>query len=269
MTRVLARLATVLVVLALPPLLPGMAGLRAQAPSTHRAPTFLSSHGATARENATTCQVCHQQESCLVCHRGTPQVAVGFPPGASGQAMGVQLQRRRPPSHTASWTEAHQASASARPETCAGCHVRADCLECHRAGADRASGYHPPGFLTTHPAQAYSRRVSCSDCHNTGQFCASCHQQAGLVARQRLLGGYHDAKQAFLGGHGQAARQSLESCVSCHVENDCLTCHRQFKPHGPGFDGQRLREKNPDMCSVCHGSAIPGSPSAARPPLPR
>jgi hypothetical protein len=64
-------------------------------------------------------------------------------------------------------------------------------------------------------------------------------------------------------GHGQAARQNLESCVACHAERDCLTCHsalggRRFNPHGPDFDAARLREKNPQMCSACHGITIPG-----------
>jgi hypothetical protein len=50
--------------------------------------------------------------------------------------------------------------------------------------------------------------------------------------------------------------------VSCHVERDCLTCHsaqggRRFNPHGPGFDAARLKQKNPEMCTVCHGAAIP------------
>jgi hypothetical protein len=79
-----------------------------------------------------------------------------------------------------------------------------------------------------------------------------------------LQAGYHDAKRGFLLGHGPAARQSLESCVSCHAERDCMTCHatavqggRNFNPHGPGFDAERLRKRNPQMCSACHGAAIP------------
>ena len=77
-----------------------------------------------------------------------------------------------------------------------------------------------------------------------------------------LRGGFHDKKQSFLLAHGPAARQSLESCVSCHAERDCLTCHsalggRRFDPHGPGFDADRMRRRNSQMCTVCHGSAIP------------
>jgi hypothetical protein len=86
---------------------------------------------------------------------------------------------------------------------------------------------------------------------------------AGLVSSGRLRGtGYHDAKQGFLLNHGQAARQSLESCVSCHAERDCLTCHsaqgaRRFNPHGPGFDPGTLKRKSPSMCTACHGTNIP------------
>ena len=28
-------------------------------------------------------------------------------------------------------------------------------------------------------------------------------------------------------------------------------------PHGPGFDPERLRRRNPEMCIACHGRAIP------------
>ena len=94
------------------------------------------------------------------------------------------------------------------------------CLDCHRPNAaDPSPGYHPAGFLTTHPAAAYTRDQSCADCHNQSQFCANCHLNAGLGSRDGLRGaGYHDAKAEFLLNHGQAARQNLESCVSCHSE---------------------------------------------------
>jgi predicted CXXCH cytochrome family protein len=83
------------------------------------------------------------------------------------------------------------------------------------------------------------------------------------VSTKRLGSGYHDASRFFLGGHGKAARQGLETCVGCHVERDCLACHsaaggRRFSPHGPGFDGSRLKRKNPEVCTACHGTAIPG-----------
>jgi len=95
-------------------------------------------------------------------------------------------------------------------------------------------------------------------------FCASCHQQSGVVSAGPLRAGYHDAKRFFIVGHGEAARQSLETCVSCHAERDCTSCHaaqggRNFNPHGPGFDAERRRRKNPEVCTACHGTAIPGN----------
>jgi hypothetical protein len=131
--------------------------------------------------------------------------------------------------------------------------------------ADAPPGYHPAGFLAQHPAAAYARETDCSACHNTRQFCTACHANAGFGTGGRLRPGYHDAKRNFLLGHGQAARQELESCVSCHTEQECMQCHassavggRNFNPHGPGFDPERLRRRNPQMCTACHGAAVPG-----------
>jgi hypothetical protein len=233
-----------------------------RAPAWHADPSFLSRHGGMARRAAQQCSTCHTRESCIACHAGQPEVAVKLLAAGGGRGTGAVIVRRPPPSHGEGFVERHAAVARAGVTTCNGCHVRADCLECHRPDAARAAGYHPAGFLARHPAAAYTRATSCSDCHNAGSFCTSCHERAGLSAHGGLRGGYHDANQFFLVGHGGAARQSLETCVSCHVERDCLTCHsalggRHFDPHGPGFDAARLIKKNPQMCTACHGTNIP------------
>jgi hypothetical protein len=234
-----------------------------KAPASHDDPAFLATHGATAKRTPETCAACHTRESCLTCHAATTRVAAQLPPAGPGRGRGTVVTRRRPPSHGQNYAERHATVAAAVPATCAACHARSDCLECHRPDAARAGGYHPPGFLTRHPAAAYARETSCSDCHNTAGFCTTCHATAGLVARGgQLRPGYHDVNSFFIAGHGQAARQSLETCVGCHVEKDCLTCHsalggRHINPHGPGFDPVRLRKKNPQMCTACHGTAIP------------
>ena len=167
--------------------------------------------------------------------------------------------------HMADFSAIHAQVAGSDQQTCQGCHARPQCLDCHRGTPDRTPQYHPQTFLERHPAAAYARETNCNDCHNPAGFCQACHVQSGLGSpKGALVAGYHDAYPAFLLNHGQAARQSLETCTSCHVEKDCLTCHsalygRGFNPHGPGFDADRLREKNPQMCTVCHGSLIPSA----------
>jgi hypothetical protein len=233
-----------------------------EAPASHAAPEFIQRHGQAARHDSESCATCHTQESCLTCHVAQPAVAVALHLAGPGRGSGASVKRRRPASHGDDFTDRHAPVASTAPRSCTACHARADCLDCHRPNASSAPGYHPAGFLSRHPASAYARETTCAECHNTGAFCTDCHQQAGLTSRGPLRGGFHDAKQGFILGHGPAARQSLESCVSCHAERDCLTCHsatggRRFNPHGPDFDAERMRRHNPQMCTVCHGSVIP------------
>ena len=232
------------------------------APPSHESSNFIYRHGVQARNGARECRTCHTQESCTVCHVvGLRQVSA-LPEWEPGRGRGARIARSRPATHGPDFRGAHAALASAEPKSCTSCHTRTECLDCHRPTAASAGGYHPAGFLTRHPAAAYSRETSCADCHSPTGFCSDCHQQSGLVAGRTLRPGFHDAKQFFLVGHGQAARQSLETCVGCHTERDCLTCHsaqggRRFNPHGPGFDGARLKRKNPEMCTACHGASIP------------
>ncbi len=235
-----------------------------KAPVGHQAPDFGRRHGEKVGSKAETCSTCHTQQSCLACHAGALTSSIRLLAAAgAGRAVGAVVTRKKPATHTADFDQQHASLATAAERSCAACHARPMCLQCHRPDPARAGGYHPAGFLGRHPAAAYARETSCADCHNPQQFCASCHAQVGMIATRPLgTGNYHDAKRFFLFGHGQAARQGLESCVSCHAERDCLTCHssvaaRRFNPHGPGFDPNRLRRKNPQMCTACHGFSIP------------
>ncbi|HEX6589857.1 MAG TPA: cytochrome c3 family protein, partial [Longimicrobiales bacterium] len=73
----------------------------------------------------------------------------------------------------------------------------------------------------------------------------------------RLGSGFHDAQPLWLLRHGQAARQTLESCTTCHEQRDCMQCHSQtgsfqINPHGPDFDAERARDRNSRICFACH-----------------
>ncbi|MDH3457277.1 MAG: hypothetical protein OER90_10595 [Gemmatimonadota bacterium] len=193
-------------------------------------------------------------ENCLACHgvQGEHQDANVSPCNV------CHVQPPAPATHGYEWREQHAVEAAASPETCGACHVRSDCLDCHKPSAASGSpGYHPAGFLQRHPSSAYNRETECADCHNVAQFCQSCHVQAGLAGGAGGAVNYHDGQPAFLSGHAQMARQNLESCVSCHVERDCLRCHTRINPHGSGFNAETMREKNAQMCAVCHGSSVP------------
>lgn len=236
-------------------------------PANHEAADFLSRHGTSAAGAAASCASCHTAESCTTCHIGSPQVAAALPSAGPDRGRGAVVRRDRPPSHDIDFLTAHGSTAASRPETCAGCHVRSDCTECHRPGA-AAGGFHAADFLSRHPSAAYMRETSCSDCHATGEFCTSCHASAGLGSADPgsiLASSFHDGQSAFSVGHGVAARVNLETCASCHVERDCLACHsstggRGIDPHGPNFEAETLRRANPQMCTACHGSDIPTTP---------
>jgi hypothetical protein len=239
-------------------------GAELKAPAGHSAPDFITRHGGQARGGAKDCRSCHTQESCTACHIQQPAAARGLAMAGPGRGKGAEITRARPATHGTDFRESHAPLAQANPRSCAACHARTECLDCHRPTAASTGGYHPAGFVLRHPAAAYVRESSCADCHSSTAFCAACHEQSGLTAQKRLGSGYHDSKSSFIFGHGQAARQNLESCVSCHTERDCLVCHatsgvggRNFSPHGPGFDAPRLKRKNPEMCSACHGVSIP------------
>jgi hypothetical protein len=245
------------------------------APPSHDSPNFVlpGGHGRAARAVkvdgkrqaiAPSCTVCHAQDFCAACHVNSQQVTAIQALARDPRSLALGPKQIRPSWHGPDFSNNHAKLASGSPATCATCHQRTECLDCHRPNpGDGQTTYHNAGYLAKHPVDAYSRSADCSQCHNTGYFCSSCHQQSGLVSNGPLHGGYHNSAQFFALGHGKAAREALETCVSCHTENDCMRCHsaiqgRHFNPHGPDFDASKLKSRNPQMCSACHGRNIPG-----------
>lgn len=133
-------------------------------------------------------------------------------------------------------------------------------MSCHDAPV--GNSYHADAFLSRHSASAFGRDAECSSCHNTAVFCRECHVQVGLVSSGRLGPGYHDDGPVWLLRHGQAARQNLESCASCHRQVDCTQCHGvlgafKVSPHSAGFDAERAWARSPRTCLACH---VDGNP---------
>jgi hypothetical protein len=238
-------------------------------PASHAAASFLTTHGRklSKTELVQSCGACHTASSCEACHQVPPAQVRVLAVAGPGRATGVTVTRMRPENHGKDFTDGHATIANSSPQTCAGCHVQEQCLQCHHPNGGTQGSFHPADYIARHPVAAYSRETTCSDCHNPTQFCQTCHAQNGIVSNGRFIAGqaiYHDATPTFAVGHGPAARQSLESCVSCHAEKDCLVCHsstggRRFNPHGPDFPAEKLRKANPQMCLVCHASGIPSN----------
>ena len=270
-------------------------------PRSHRDPDFTLDHGREARARIETCANCHTRPSCRACHTGAgaSRVIARLPEAGEGGPAGVRLRgedpgRRRAPApapdraggsdgahdgtaerlvpsqvavrvHPAGFATTHGPAAASKQLGCEGCHVRTFCSDCHGGEGERR--FHPPNFLVRHAPEAYGRMRDCASCHNTEGFCKDCHQAQGTAASGRRDAAFHTGQPLWLLQHGQAARQGLESCASCHAQRDCMQCHSTLgwgiSPHGPGFDARRMARRNSQMCGACH---LGGPPSSAAPP---
>lgn len=253
-------------------------------PSSHQRPEYLENHGDGA--SAASCSTCHVREDCTSCHL-TPQpgMVMDLPTSRDVGASGLQTLRRMPLSHQAPmFARDHGTDAAANNTSCMMCHGPTMCSDCHdtqasgaaaaarsptsvgapvRASTSRAGmpgAFHPANYVARHSAEAFGRRLECSNCHDSRLFCADCHESAGMspsAGRGRLGPGFHDAEPLWLLRHGQAARQGLESCTACHKQNECMQCHSilgafKVNPHGPGFNARRAQQRNAAVCLVCH-----------------
>lgn len=224
-------------------------------PSSHESSEFEREHGPLSLE--VSCSTCHTREDCASCHLAPlPETAAALPARTSGGAPGVQLGEEAPSTHGSPFfREDHASLAASEAADCATCHTTAYCVACH--AAPQQPEFHPLGYVASHQADAWNQTAECANCHDTQAFCRSCHVDSGLQSVGRLGRGYHDAEPMWLLRHGQAARQSLESCASCHTQRNCLQCHSelgafQVNPHRSGFDAQRAWEQTPRTCFACH-----------------
>lgn len=232
-------------------------------PDSHHETGWARDHGAVARDGVSDCANCHARETCASCHIGDlGRVALASLP--TGDPMPGCPNRRGVPDD-AMTDDVHEpdvitnhAVATAAITSCSSCHGPDGCSECH-AGAGETR-FHPANFLVRHANHAYGAFSDCQSCHDPLLFCRDCHQSLGMETVGRVNdSGFHSSQPLWILSHGHAARQSLDSCATCHGQRDCLECHSNTRgwgvnPHGPDFDPSRITGNSRATCAICHGS---------------
>lgn len=217
-----------------------------------------SCHGIPGSEGPMAVQAV-RAETCLPCHGNgaTEHLAVGENP--------CEYCHTDPaPGHTPDFKTQHGTAAAGLLD-CSSCHKETFCLDCHDGPVNPTFQYHPANFVMRHGAESWASPVECAECHSREAFCRDCHAEQGVAQNARQNGGYHDGVSNWLQQHGIAARQGLESCVSCHQQTECMACHSaksgwRINPHGPDFDPSRVADRSEQACGQCHFGFQLGSP---------
>ena len=236
-------------------------------PASHESVDWINAHGGQAAESIQSCASCHVQESCATCHgEEAERIGAELSRQRPGGPQGAGILAARPPGHTPSFVTEHGTAAAVGLPECSSCHAESFCADCHdgpaapRFNVKSAAGFHPANFVTRHGAEAFASQTECSSCHSTEVFCRDCHLQVGIGQAGTTSGGaFHDAQPGWLLSHGQAARQGLETCTSCHAQESCLKCHSaksgwRVSPHGPSFDPGRVSDRSTMSCGICQFS---------------
>jgi len=217
-----------------------------------------------------TCLKCHDgnaaSKACGTCHLSQPsgRLQLTFPSGVLRPMQGDPLGL----DHGPRYEFTHGSRASVDRNTCMSCHAESYCQTCHDS-LQKPLSVHPNDFITLHPIQARQDSTRCSSCHRTQSFCAACHERSGVgqsadrSLRARNVKVHPDynlwVETPGPQHHGIAASRDMQSCVSCHREESCMTCHsakvgRQVNPHPAGFDlaCKRVAAANDRACLKCH-----------------
>lgn len=219
--------------------------------------------------------------SIQACHPGNSTAPASSPPGEGPDwsapiwgsdgaehdqtATALLKERRMPANHTVDWLRRHGTLALGGSD-CASCHIEADCVNCHVESLARPYAVHPPNFTVIHASDARQGIQDCTSCHRLDTFCQACHIEARVSPRLSdsppSTIDFHPPdwlNAASPDNHGRMARRDINDCASCHIEADCIACHRGINPHPPEFrfDCRRWLEANPAPCARCHLEVAP------------
>lgn len=203
---------------------------------------------------------------CTACHEALPDGCIRASFGTEGWLNPPQWMAGM--HHDHEWLTRHRWVAADSGPLCAACHVERECADCHD-GRVRPRRVHPGDYLATHAVMARRDEPRCTSCHVASTFCSECHARLGLATfsapATRGSGRYHPPQAVWTRGpnlHGVEAQRAMQSCVSCHAEDDCVACHGSGRvggggvnPHPPGFAAScaTVLAASPAACVRCHG----------------
>ena len=167
-----------------------------------------------------------------------------------------------PDDHRVDWIARHGVVAISEGDDCASCHMEQDCITCHTESIGDPYAVHPPNFALIHATEPAQDIADCTTCHRLDTFCAACHTETRFSPQlddsPPSTVSFHPP--GWLDGstpnnHGVMARRDIHDCASCHIEQDCITCHVGINPHPPEFrfECRHWLETNPTPCAECHG----------------
>lgn len=174
--------------------------------------------------------------------------------------------------HPGDWPNQHGDMAANRSRYCANCHKsEIFCLDCH-SGDNLTGSIHNLNYRYTHGLDANSKEIDCQACHEIKPFCNDCHLRENRMP-------LNHSTLSWRQRHGDAARDDIENCASCHDAADptCARsgCHREGSGHrihdpdlgrfdreGPWHDDESYfcfqchittRQAGVGFCGYCHG----------------
>ena len=222
------------------------------------------------------CLECHDgqkaDDECATCHLTEVGVLRTALPEGPLSPSGVVFGD----AHGGDFLERHGAAASRDEDYCGSCHRKSFCSDCH-TGVVKPADFHDGDYVLTHAVDARRNTPDCSTCHRKQSFCVGCHERTGVGVRVESAFDQDDPELRFhpdnwvslvdLGSnrHAREARANLDTCASCHREEDCQQCHTaelgspRISPHGAGWANsarcEALARKNARMCLRCHVDA--------------
>jgi hypothetical protein len=242
--------------------------------AAHTATPCSGCHGDLSKVDLATRRHLPTMASCISCHReGTQErrCADCHMTKLGGLLETETIHGSLVPKHTGlgdahrpGFSKDHRQEAMQQDATCSACHDRSECITCHQ-GVTRPLEFHRGNYLLAHAVEARRGTPDCSACHRAQSFCVGCHERSGIGTRApsefgAAPGSFHPANWAT--SHARDAKRNIQTCASCHREDDCLRCHSaepmsmRASPHPKGWAGsakcKALDSKNRRMCLKCH-----------------